>query len=500
MKYVFVQGPDGRALDPTTRYGKVRHMLKDGRASVVCRKPFTIRLNYSPATNYTHPMCGGTDPGRTNIGNAVLTKDGTVVYKDHVETANKNVPKHMSDRKAHRQASRRGERLARKRLAKKNGTVSSKLDSGRLIPGCDKPVEVKDIINTEARFMNRKRSPGWLTPTVRNLISTHLNHAAFIKSILPVTEWTLEANRFAFMKMEDGTVRGMDFQDGRMKGYKSVEDYVFAIQDGKCACCGEPIHDCHHIVPRHKNGSDGPENRIGLCDECHHKVHVGELDIDNVGHKQKYGALSVLNQAIPYIYLGLVEIFGEENVHLCQGYETKEYRESQGLVKWHTEDSECISAIGAEISSFVDTVSAYEVKQFRRHDRAIINNQRERSYKALERTDKGDKYSIVAKNRRPREEQKGDALSKWYEKAIEKFGKKEARCQLSQLCATKSTRYRNTKDRVMPGALFRFKNDVYVMTGQLCNGTYFRAYGHGKKNFPARQCEVIKHNCGLVYL
>ena len=33
---------DGQLLMPTDRHGKVRHLLKDGRAEVVTRCPFTI--------------------------------------------------------------------------------------------------------------------------------------------------------------------------------------------------------------------------------------------------------------------------------------------------------------------------------------------------------------------------------------------------------------------------------------------------------------------------
>ena len=44
---------------------------------------------------------------------------------------------------------------ARKRLAKKHDTDRDFPD-GRLLPGYDEPVMLKDIINTEARFNNRK--------------------------------------------------------------------------------------------------------------------------------------------------------------------------------------------------------------------------------------------------------------------------------------------------------------------------------------------------------
>ena len=187
-------------------------------------------------------------------------------------------------------------------------------ENGRLLPGTKTPTNVKDIINQEARFQNRKKKQ-FISPSVRHLVETHLNHVDQIRKFLPVKGWCLEANRFAFMQMEDGSVQGIDFQNGRLKGYASANEFVFERQDGRCFCCGRPIEHYHHIVPRSQGGSDGPENKVGLCESCHGKVHTGELALDVKGFYKKYGALSVLNQAIPYIYNGLVERFGEENVY-----------------------------------------------------------------------------------------------------------------------------------------------------------------------------------------
>ena len=80
---------------------------------------------------------------------------------------------------------------------------------------------------------------------------------------MPITDWTLELNQFAFMKLEDGTVYGVDYQNGKLKGYASVDEYVYDQQDGKCVFCGRPIKHYHHIVPRSKGGSDRPENKVG---------------------------------------------------------------------------------------------------------------------------------------------------------------------------------------------------------------------------------------------
>ena len=65
---------------------------------------------------------------------------------------------------------------------------------------------LKDIINTESKFANRKRPAGWITPTARQCVQTHINVIKLIRKILPVTDWTLEYNKFAFMELEHGRV------------------------------------------------------------------------------------------------------------------------------------------------------------------------------------------------------------------------------------------------------------------------------------------------------
>ena len=44
---VYVLNNDGTPLPPTQRGGHVRHLLKEGKATVVQINPFTISLTYS---------------------------------------------------------------------------------------------------------------------------------------------------------------------------------------------------------------------------------------------------------------------------------------------------------------------------------------------------------------------------------------------------------------------------------------------------------------------
>ena len=97
---VYVLDVNGRPLMPTKRHGKVRHLLKNEQAKIIHYRPFTIQLLYE-STTYIQPLYGGTDPGRDNIGNAVIRcTDNAIesVYTDHVTTRNKEIPKFMQER------------------------------------------------------------------------------------------------------------------------------------------------------------------------------------------------------------------------------------------------------------------------------------------------------------------------------------------------------------------------------------------------------------------
>ena len=69
-----------------------------------------------------------------------------------------------------------------------------------------------------------------------------------------------------------------------------------------------------------------------------------------------------------------------------------------------------------------------------------------------------------------------------------------------KLRVQKSARYYNNPGRLMPGAAFLYRGKRYIMTGQLTGGKYYRALGQGKKNFPAKDCRILEHNTGIIYI
>ena len=65
---VYVLNQDGQPLMPTKNHAKVRVLVKDGKAKVVRRTPFTIQLTYN-STHYTQPVSLGVDAGSRHICN-----------------------------------------------------------------------------------------------------------------------------------------------------------------------------------------------------------------------------------------------------------------------------------------------------------------------------------------------------------------------------------------------------------------------------------------------
>ena len=64
---VYVISQNGQPLMPTENHAKVRILLKNKKAKVIKRCPFTIQLAYY-STNYTQDITLGVDSGSKHIG------------------------------------------------------------------------------------------------------------------------------------------------------------------------------------------------------------------------------------------------------------------------------------------------------------------------------------------------------------------------------------------------------------------------------------------------
>lgn len=110
---IFVISKHGERLMPTTCYGKVRHMLKDGRAVIVSRNPFTIQLTHE-TTAYTQPLELCVDAGYQHIG--VSLKSETREYLAEQYDLLQHEKERHDDRRKHRRTRRNRKRYRKPRF------------------------------------------------------------------------------------------------------------------------------------------------------------------------------------------------------------------------------------------------------------------------------------------------------------------------------------------------------------------------------------------------
>lgn len=170
---VYVVDVSRTPLMPTRRFGKVRRLMKEGKAVPICSNPFTIRLKYK-STGNTQPIHVGIDSGRENIGIAASKDDGECLFLANVETKNKSIKKNMDKRRGYRRERRSHKRQKKQRKAASRGQQMKKSDGcdsrhhGTKLypyrevsyPGAEEPVRHKVIQGKEAKFINRTRPKG----------------------------------------------------------------------------------------------------------------------------------------------------------------------------------------------------------------------------------------------------------------------------------------------------------------------------------------------------
>lgn len=313
---------------PTTPC-KARKLLKQGKAKVVKREPFTIQLLY--ATGETkQDIILGVDAGSKFIGVSATTEKQEL-FSAEVELRN-DIVDLLSTRREFR-------RTRRNRLRYR------------------KP-----------RFLNRVRSKnkGWLAPSVENKIQTHLKIISKIHEILPISKIIIEVASFDIQKIKNPDIEGEQYQQGEQLGFWNVREYVLWRDGYKCQGkkgCKNKILNVHHIESR-KTGGNSPSNLITLCESCHKDYHAGKLKL-NLKRGQSFKDATFMGIMRWTFYNRLKEVY--PNVKITYGYITKNTRIQNNLPKEHRIDALCIS--GNPNVKRLDYW--YYIKQVRRHNRQI---------------------------------------------------------------------------------------------------------------------------------
>lgn len=254
MQYVYVLNKHGEPLMPCSPR-KARLLLKQKKACVVKRTPFTIKLLYG-STGYKQPITLGVDAGSKHIGISAATEKYELYCEE--ATPRNDVVDLLSARRAFRRSRRN--RKTRYRAPRFNNRVHSK-------------------------------HKGWLAPSVEVKIQEHITLIKRVCRILPVTFVRVETAEFDTQRLKamlEGKPLpvGTDYQLGEMYDEYNVRQYVLKRDNYTCQCCGAhptktkavKLH-VHHIETR-RTGGNAPNNLITLCTACHKALHAGKVTLD----------------------------------------------------------------------------------------------------------------------------------------------------------------------------------------------------------------------------
>jgi hypothetical protein len=189
MSYVFVLDTNKRPLAPV-RPGWARKLLSSGKAVVYRRYPFTIILKAAVAVADPQTLRLKIDPGSKTTGMAIVNDaTGEVVFAGEIAHRGHAIKKALEKRRASRQSRRR--RKTRYRMP---------------------------------RFLNRRRSAGWLPPSLESRLANTLTWVRRLIRFCPITAISLEFVKFDAQAMQNPEISGVEYQQGTLQGY-DIREY-----------------------------------------------------------------------------------------------------------------------------------------------------------------------------------------------------------------------------------------------------------------------------------
>lgn len=310
-----VLSKNGERLMPTIRLGKVRHLLKDGKAKIIKHHPFTIQLLYDSKTD-TQPIEICEDVGYNYIGISVKSESHEYVSAQY-DT--------LQDEKDCHDDCRKMRRSRRNRLRYR-----------------------------QTRFDNRKRGEGWLAPSLEHKKELNVNVIKMYCEVAPITHATVEVGSFDTMlvkAIEEGKAapEGVDYQKGPRYNLATLREAVFYRDNYTCQVCGREaqkdsaiLHVHHMFYWKGRHGNSLSE-LLTVCEKCHTPAnHQKGGKLYGFGKNIKFANLSgaaFMNTVRWQIVNELYAAFGKPFVTFTYGVMTKEKRIALNLEKSHNNDA-----------------------------------------------------------------------------------------------------------------------------------------------------------------
>ena len=447
---VFVIGKYGERLMPTERYGVVRRMLKDGRAVIYKRNPFTIQLTYE-TTSYIQPIEICVDTGYKYVGISIKSE-----AKEYVSEQRDL----LDDEKQRHDAQRKMRRTRRNRLRYR------------------KP-----------RFDNRRSSKkeGWIAPSLRNKADRHVDLIVNYASVCPITSVYLEVGEFDTMLLkaiQEGKPipEGTDYQHGPQYQHETLRKALFQRDHYTCQICGRTIKDGakltdHHMYFWRDQHGDSLDELLTVCELCHipanHQPGGKLFGLDK--KLPRYVGPAFMNTVRWYMYHKVQEALPNMDMHLVYGAGTSIARKDLKLEKSHANDAYAMGKFHP-----VKRAEEKHYKKRRRNNRVL-----EKFYDA--------KY-VDIRDGKPKS---GAALG------CQRTNRREARNSEKNLRSYRGKKkssgrrpIRRTRYTIRPGDTVLWRNNPYVVKGVHCNGK--NVLFNSGKSVSIKQVSIKKHVNGWM--
>jgi 5-methylcytosine-specific restriction endonuclease McrA len=344
MSYVFVVDSEHRPLT-SVHPGRARRLLTERKAAVWRRYPSTLILKEAMAEArpdvHPAPLRIKIDPGSRMTGLALVNDaTGQVVWAAEMTHRGQQVKERLAQRRACRRARR--QRHTRYR---------------------------------QPRFANRRRSQGWLPPSLESRMHNVPIWVARLQRSAPVGAISQELVRFDTQALEQPDISGVEYQQGTLAGYE-VREYLLEKFHRTCVYCGAtdvPL-EIEHIIPRSRPGAS---NRIGnltlACHPCNQAK--GDRTAEEFGDPavqalaarplQDTAAVNATRWAL-FHRLAATGV----PVETGSGGRTKWNRVQRSIPKTHWLDAACVGASTPEALSWQHTIPLF-VAATGRHSRQM---------------------------------------------------------------------------------------------------------------------------------
>ena len=237
MQKVPVLDTSKQTLAPTDSI-RARRLLKQNKAAVFKKFPFTIILKREDENPSLPDLTLKIDPGSKTTGVALVNQaTGDIVFAAEISHHGEAIKASLESRKS----LRRGRRNRKTRYRK-------------------------------PRFLNRTRVEGWVPPSLNSRISNVTTWVKRLARIFPIANLAMELVKFDLQKMQNPEISGIQYQQGELAGYE-VREYLLEKFNRTCAYCKKKnlALQIEHINARSRGGSNRVSNLTLACQSCNQK-------------------------------------------------------------------------------------------------------------------------------------------------------------------------------------------------------------------------------------